>query len=109
MSVDKNQELTNVLVVRLSGVGETLISSLSGLVSGEHLWLKSVNECQFIAHVPLDDEQIRIEIRSIEGSILESLRDEKCSPSAIFDTTIPKASKKGNQRYLALLFSSSSK
>ena len=103
--MDKSQDLQNVLVVRVEGVVGP-IEELSGLVSGDHLWLNSINRCRFIAHVPLDDEKTRIEIQPLEGSLIDFLRrreetNKGKSPSAIFDT-VPF---KDNQRSCALLFS----
>ena len=105
MHVDKSQELTNVLVIRVSG--DCPIEELSGIVSGDHLWLNSVNRCRFIAPVPLDDEKTRIEIQPIRGSLMDYCRKEtgpSTSPiSAIFDTTSSTGSK-SDQRFCALLF-----
>ncbi|CAF4692373.1 unnamed protein product, partial [Rotaria sp. Silwood2] len=74
MIVDKNQELNNVLIVRVSG--DNKIKELSGIVSGDHLWLDSVNQCRFIAHVPLDDENTRVLVQPIKGSFNDYLRDK---------------------------------
>jgi hypothetical protein len=105
MALDKNQDSKNALVVRVSA-DAGLIEELSGGVSADHLWLTSVNGCRLIANLPLDNEETRVEIDKIDGEIKEYLRrdsKESKSPSAIFQT-IPTG--KGNQRYLALLFSS---
>ncbi|CAF1527724.1 unnamed protein product [Adineta ricciae] len=66
MVVDKSQELNNVLVVRVTGDSE--IKELSGIVSGDHLWLSGVNQCRFTAHVPFDDEKTHIVVQPIKGS-----------------------------------------
>ena len=104
MTVDAKQELNNVLVVRVSGDSE--IKELSGIVSGDHLWLNSVNQCHFIAHVPLDDETNHILIRPITGSFMDYLRDHipnlNKPVSAIFDTIAPTGNNQ-DQRYCALL------
>jgi hypothetical protein len=104
MFVDKSQELNNVLVVRVSSDNE--IKELSGFVSGDHLWLNSINQCRFIAHVPLDDENTRILVRPIKGSFVDYLRDNTSQLnnriSAVFDTITPKGNNQ-DQRWCALL------
>ena len=104
MSVDKRQELNNVLVVRISGDNE--IKELSGIVSGDHLWLNSVNQCRFIAHVPLDDDKGQILIHPIKGSFMDYLHNNtsqlKDRISAVFDTTSPTGNNQ-EQRWCALL------
>ncbi|CAF3691396.1 unnamed protein product [Rotaria sp. Silwood1] len=91
MIVDKKQELNNVLVVRVSG--DNKIKELSGTVSGDHLWLNSVNQCRFTAHVPLDDENTHVLVRPLKGSFMDYLRDNTLQLnkriSAVFDTTTP--------------------
>ncbi|CAF1611002.1 unnamed protein product [Rotaria magnacalcarata] len=105
MVVDKKQELNNVLVVRISGNNE--IKELSGIVSGEHLWLNSVNQCRFIAHVPLDDENVHVLVRPIKGSLMDYLRDNTSQInnriSAVFDTIIPTGRNIQDQRWCAIL------
>ena len=106
MIVDKSQELSNVLIVRVTG--NTQIKELSGVVSGDHLWLNGVNQCQFIAHVPLGDENKHIRIQSIQGSFVDYLRNQtiqsdKHRISAIFDTTSPSGNDQ-QLRYCALLY-----
>jgi hypothetical protein len=104
MIVDKKQELNNVLVVRVSGDNE--INELSGIVSGDHLWLNSVNQCRFIAHVPLDDENTRILVQPIKGSFLDYLRNDASQLnnriSAVFDT-ITATGNNQEPRWCALL------
>ncbi len=104
MVVDKKQELNNVLVVRVSGDNE--IQELSGIVSGDHLWLNGVNQCRFIAHVPLDDENTHILVRPIKGSFVDYLRDNISELnnriSAVFDTITPTKNNQ-EQRWCALL------
>ena len=104
MTVDKAQELNNVLVVRVSGDNE--IKELSGIVSGDHLWLNSVNQCRFIAHVPLDDENTHILMQPIKGSFIDYLRTITLQLnnriSAIFDTITPTGNNQ-EQRWCALL------
>lgn len=105
MLADKGQELSNALVVRISGDNE--MKELSGIISGDHFWLNSVNHCRFIAHVPLDDETTRISVRPIQGSLVEYLHDHQKSTneqiSAVFDTISSKGSNQ-EQRWCALLF-----
>jgi hypothetical protein len=102
MVVDKQQELNNVLVVRVSNA--TDIKELSGIVSGDHLWLNGVNQCHFIAHVPLDNEETHVLVRSIQGSLIDYLRDHTSQLnqriSAVFDT---KSENNQDQRWCALL------
>jgi hypothetical protein len=104
MTVDKKQELNNVLVVRITGDNE--IKELSGIVSGDHLWLKSVNQCRFIAHVPLDDENSHILVQQITGSFTDYLRNNTSQMntrvSAVFDTVTPSGNNQ-EQRWCALL------
>ncbi|CAF1316210.1 unnamed protein product [Adineta steineri] len=104
MVVDKNQGLNNVLVVRISGDNE--INELSGIVSGDHLWLDSVNQCRFIAHVPLDNEKTRILVQSINGSFVDYLHDNTSKfnkrISAVFDTVTPTGNNQ-EKRWSALL------
>jgi len=104
MTVDKKQDLNNVLVVRVSGDNE--IKELSGIVSGDHLWLNSVNQCCFIAHVPLDDENTHILVQPIKGSFIDYLRKITSQLnnriSAIFDTTTSTGNNQ-EQRWCALL------
>jgi hypothetical protein len=104
MLSDKKQELNNVLVVRVSG--DNQINELSGIVSGDHLWLNSVNQCRFIAHVPLDDENTHILVQPIKGSFVNYLRDNTLQLnnriSAVFDTTTPTGNNE-DQRWCALL------
>ena len=104
MVVDKVQELNNVLVVRVAG--DNQVKELSGLVSGDHLWLNGVNQCRFTAHVPLDDEKTRVLVRPIQGSFLDYLRNDTSKLndriSAVFDTTTPTGSAE-EQRWCALL------
>lgn len=87
--VDKQQELNNVLVVRVSG--DNQIKELSGIVSGDHLWLNSVNQCRFTAHVPLDDENTHVLVQPIKGSLIDYLQNNTLKLnkriSAVFDTT----------------------
>lgn len=105
MVVDKQQELNNVVVVRITGESE--IKELSGIVSGDHLWLNSVNQCRFVAHVPLDDEQTQVVVLPIKGSLVECLRDHSAKSSkrvsAVFDTVSP-TGKNDEQRWCALIF-----
>ena len=102
MLADKGQELTNALVVRISGDNE--IKELSGIISGDHFWLNSVNQCRFIAHVPLDDETTRISVRPIQGSLVEYLQKQTNERiSAVFDTISTKGNNE-DQRWCALLF-----
>ncbi|CAF1162815.1 unnamed protein product [Adineta ricciae] len=70
--VDKSQELNKILVVRVTGDCE--VKELSGIVSGDHLWLNSVNRCRFTAHVPLDDEKHISSFKPIKGSSADHLR-----------------------------------
>lgn len=104
MVVDKTQAVNNVLVVRVSGDSE--IRELSGIVSGENLWLNSVNQCRFTAHVPLDDENSHVLVRSIKGSLMDYLRDNTSHLndriSAVFDTVTP-AGNNRDQRWCAIL------
>ncbi|CAF3102878.1 unnamed protein product, partial [Rotaria sp. Silwood2] len=104
MIVDKNQELNNVLIVRVSG--DNKIKELSGIVSGDHLWLDSVNQCRFIAHVPLDDENTRVLVQPIKGSFNDYLRDKTLQLnnriSAVFNTTSPTGNIE-DERWCALL------
>lgn len=104
LAVDKNQALNNVLVVRVTGDNE--IKELSGLVIGENLWLNSVNQCRFIAHVPLDDENTHVLVRPIKGSFVDYLRNTTTQVdnrvSAVFDTTSPTGSNQ-EARWCALL------
>ncbi|CAF0929931.1 unnamed protein product, partial [Rotaria sordida] len=102
--VDKNQELNNVLVVRISG--DSKIKELSGIISGDHLWLDCINQCRFIAHVPLDDENTHVVVRPIKGSFMDYLRDNTSQLnnriSAVFDTT-PSTGNIQDERWCALL------
>ena len=102
MVVDKTQELNNVLVVRISGTND--IKELSGVVCGDHLWLNGVNQCRFIAHVPLDDEKAHVLVRPIQGSLVEYLHNHSSQfdqrISAVFDTT---TENNQDQRWCALL------
>lgn len=104
MTVDKKQELNNVLVVRVVGDGQ--IKELSGIVSGDHLWLNSVNQCRFIAHVPLDDENTHVLVQPIKGSFMDHLSQNtsqfKNRISAVFDTTTSTGNTE-DQRWCALL------
>jgi hypothetical protein len=104
MVVDKQQELNNVLVVRISG--DNQINELSSIVSGNHLWLNSVNQCRFIAHVPLDNENSHILVRPIQGALVDYLRENTSQLnhriSAVFDTVITDGNNQG-QRWCALL------
>jgi hypothetical protein len=104
MIVDTKQELNNVLVVRISG--DNQIKELSGIVSGDHLWLNSVNQCRFIAHVPLDNENTHILVQPIKGSFVDYLRDNTSQfnkrISAVFDT-ITSTGNNQDQRWCALL------
>lgn len=106
MTVDKQQELNNVLVVRISG--DNKIKELSGIVSGDHLWLNSVNQCRFIAHVPLDDDNSHVLVQSIKGSLVDYLQDNTLQLnkriSAVFDTTTSNGNDHG-QRWCAILLS----
>lgn len=102
MLEDKSQELANVLVVRI--YGDNAMKELSGIISGDHFWLNSVNQCRFIAHVPLDNETTRISVRPIRGSLIEYLhvyeKQTQERISAVFDTI----SSNEDQRWCALLF-----
>ncbi len=102
MAFDKKQELNNVLVVRVSGTND--IKELSGVVCGAHPWLNGVNQCRFIAHVPLDDEIARVVVRPIQGSLVEYLHKNSSQfdqpISAVFDTT---TENNQDQRWCALL------
>jgi len=104
MTVDKAQELNNVLVVRVSGDNE--IKELSGIVSADHLWLNGVNQCRFIAHVPLDDENTHVLVRPINGSFVDYIRNNTTQLnnriSAVFDTITPNGNNQ-DQRWCALL------
>ncbi|CAF1325167.1 unnamed protein product [Adineta ricciae] len=104
MVVDKNQELNNVLVIRVTG--DSGIKELSGIVCGDHLWLNSVNQCRFIAHVPLDDEKTHVVVQPIQGSFVDHLRDNTSKYqnriSAVFDTVSQTGSNQ-DQRWCALL------
>jgi hypothetical protein len=104
MVVDKKQELNNVLVVRVTG--DTQINELSGIVSCDHLWLDGVNQCRFIAHVPLDDENTRILVQPIKGSFIDYLRTNTSQSNnriaAVFDTKPPTGNAE-DQRWCALL------
>ncbi|CAF1668175.1 unnamed protein product, partial [Adineta ricciae] len=66
------------------------IKELSGTVSGDHFWLNSVNQCRFIAHVPLDDEKTHVVVQPIKGAFVDHLRDNTSKYqnqiSAAFDT-----------------------
>ncbi|UJR07539.1 hypothetical protein I4U23_011827 [Adineta vaga] len=88
MVVDKNQELNNVLAVRVTG--DNGIKELSGIVLGDHLWLDSMNQCRFIVHVPLDDEKAHVVVHPIQGSFVDHLRDNTSKYqnriSAVFDS-----------------------
>ncbi len=96
--------MSNVLIVRVSGDNE--IKELSGIVSGDHLWLNGVNQCHFTAHVPLDDENSRVLVRPIKGSFVDYLRDSTSQfnkrISAVFDSTTPTGNNQ-EQRWCALL------
>jgi hypothetical protein len=104
MLVDRKQELNNVLVVRISGDND--IKELSGMVSGEHLWLNGVNQCYFNALVPLHDEKTHVLVRPIQGSFVDYLRNNALEfnkrISAVFDTTTPTGNNQ-EQRWCALL------
>jgi hypothetical protein len=104
MVVDKQQALNNVLVVRVTGDND--IKGLSGIVSADHLWLNSVNQCRFVAHVPLDDEQVHVVVQPIKGSLVDYLRDHTAKSdkrvSAVFDT-VASTGKNDEQRWCALL------
>jgi hypothetical protein len=104
MVVDKKQELNNVLVVRISG--DNQIKELSGLVSGDHLWLNGVNQCRFTAHVPLDNENTHILVQPIKGSFVDYLHDNTSQfnkrISAVFDTTTSTGNNQ-DERWCALL------
>lgn len=76
------------------------MKELSGIISGEHFWLNSVNQCRFIAHVPLADENTHISVRPIQGSFLEQIQQSDQRVFAVFDTI-----GSSNQRWCALLFS----
>ncbi|CAF1325220.1 unnamed protein product [Adineta ricciae] len=58
--------------------------------SGNYLWLNSVNQCRFIAHVPLDDEKTHVVVQPITGAFVDHLRDNTSKYqnriSAVFDT-----------------------
>jgi hypothetical protein len=104
MVVDKQQELDNVLVVRVSS--DNQIKELSGIVSGDHLWLNGVNQCRFTAHVPLDDEDTHILVQPIKGSFVDYLYNNTSQfnnrISAVFDTTTSTGNNQ-DQRWCAIL------
>lgn len=76
------------------------MKELTGVISGDHFWLNSVNQCRFLAHVPLDDESTCISVRPIRGSLVEHLQQPNQRIFAVFDTIAST-----DQRWCALLFS----
>jgi len=104
MIIDKKQEINNVLIVRIQSDNE--IKELSGIVSGDHFWLDSVNQCRFIAHVPLDDENTHVLVQSIKGSFIDYLSNNTSQfnkrISAAFDSTTSTRNNQ-DQRWCAIL------
>ncbi|CAF4474860.1 unnamed protein product, partial [Rotaria magnacalcarata] len=92
--------------ISLSLNHDNQIKELSGIISGDHSWLNSVNQCRFIAHVPLDDENSHVFFRPIKGSFMDYLRDNTSQfsnrISTVFDTTTPTGNIQ-DQRWCAIL------
>lgn len=110
--VDEKQELLNVLVVHIDS--DETITEISGIVSGEHLWLNSVNQFEFIAPVPLENESHHIYLHEIEGSINKSFDNLSLNDRqifALFDTKSSKEKSNGNdnRRFCAFLLADSPK
>lgn len=101
MVVDEKRDSFNVLIVRIES--DDRIKEISGIVSGEHLWLNSVNEYEFLSHVPLDDEDKHLKIEFIQGNLFQALNSIEHPISAIFDSSSSN-DQTSKQRFCAILF-----
>ncbi|CAF4521193.1 unnamed protein product [Rotaria sp. Silwood2] len=110
---DFKQEHSLIGVVNGSAItsqfaqGENEIKELSGIVSGDHLWLNIVNQYHFIAHVPLDDDNVHVLVRPIKRSFMDYLRDNTSQInnriSAVFNTVTPTGKIQDQRRCTLLL------
>ena len=102
--IDSREDFRNVLVVRIES--DEKIKEISGIVSGEHIWLNSVNEHQFIVHVPLENEFDQIYLKEIEENLFQTIelfQKKNRQIFAFFDTKSP-SNQQLSQRYCALLY-----